>query len=322
MIHRDSNIAPIATLAIAAALLVAGCDRATPPPAPAPATEVNTITTPRIVDGFASPESVLIAGDRRFVSNMGAKPEPTSKDGDGYISELDAQGALVKQRIFPREGDPPLNAPKGMAVIGNRLFVTDIDRIVGYDLTSDKQVFEAVVSGGPEKFFNDLAAESDTTLLMTDTLRNALYRYDFGSRTFTLVTGDMPGANGVAVDGPRKLAYVAAMGAKFGGGDLYSVVLAGDAKAQRIGNVHGLFDGIALVDGKLLLSDWKSVSEPVPGTVTLHATDGALTSTLSTPELHGPADFDYDPTQRLVWIPDMQNNRVVIMPIMSQPLPR
>ena len=318
MIRRDPNIAPIATLSIAAAaaLLVAGCDRATPPPAPAPAAEVATIPTPRIVDGFASPKSVVIAGDRRFVSNMGARPEPTSKDGDGYISELDAQGTLVEQRIFPREGDPPLNAPKGMAVIGNRLFVTDIDRIVGYDLTSHKQVFEAVVSGGPEKFFNDLAVESDTTLLMTDTLRNALYRYDFGSKTFTAVAGDMPGANGVTVDGARKLAYVAAMGAKFGGGDLYSVALAeNDAKAQRVGNIHGLFDGIALVDGQLLLSDWKSVAEPVPGTMTLHAPDGTLASTLSTPELHGPADFDYDATQRLVWIPDMQNNRVVILPL-------
>jgi hypothetical protein len=40
-----------------------------------------------------------------------------------------------------------------------------------------------------------------------------------------------------------------------------------------------------------------------------------LASTLSIPELHGPADFDYDATQRLVWIPDMQNNRVVILPL-------
>ena len=321
MIRRDSNIARIATLSIAAAaaLLVAGCDRVTPPPA----AEVATITTPRIIDGFASPDSVLIVGARRFVSNMGAKPGPTSKDGDGYISELDAQGTLVKQRLFPREGDPPLNAPKGMAVIGNRLFVTDIDRIVGYDMTSQKQVFEAVVSGGSAKAFNDLAVESGTTLLMTDMLRNALYRYDFDGKTFALVAGGMPGANGVAVDGTKKLAYVAAMGPGFKGGDLYSVALDdSDAGARRIGNVHGLFDGIALVDGQLLLSDWKSVAEPVPGTMTLHAPDGTLVSTLSTPELHGPADVDYDATQRLLWIPDMRNNRVVIQPLTNLSLPR
>lgn len=318
MTRANSSIASIVALSMAAAgaLLAAGCDRATPPSAPVPTAEVAPMTAPRIVDGFASPESVVIAGQRRFVSNMGAKLEPTSKDGDGYISELDAQGALVKQRLFPREGDRPLNAPKGMAVIGNRLFVTDIDRIVGYDLGSHKQVFEAVVSGGPGKFFNDLAAESETTLLMTDTLRNALYRYDFGSKTFTMVAGDMAGANGVVVDGPRRVAYVAAMGPKFAGGDLYSVALdATDAKAQRIGNVHGLLDGIALVDGQLLLSDWKSVADPVPGTITLHAPDGTLASTLSIPELHGPADFVYDPAQRLLWIPDMQNNRVVIVPL-------
>lgn len=318
MIRPRSSFVPLVALSIAAAatLLVAGCDRATPPSPAAPAADAAALTALRIVDGFASPESVVIAGRRRFVSNMGARPEPTSKDGDGYISELDARGAVVQQRIFPREGDPPLNAPKGMAVIGNRLFVTDIDRIVGYDLASHKQVFEALVSGGPEKFFNDLAVESDTTLLVTDTLRNALYRYDFGSRTFSVVAGDMAGANGVAVDGPRKVAYVAAMGPEFEGGDLYSVALGGTgAKARRIGNVHGLFDGIALVDGQLLLSDWKSVTERVPGTMTLHAPDGTLVSTLSIPELHGPADFEYDAAQRLLWIPDMQNNRIVILPL-------
>lgn len=315
--HPSDLVRPVVALvgATTVALLIAACDRATPP-APAPTAEVAPITTPRIVAGFASPDSVVSAGPRRFVSNMGARVVPASKDGDGYISELDAQGTLVKERVFPREGDPPLNAPKGMAVIGNRLFVTDIDRIVGYDLGSHKQVFEAVVSGGPAKFFDDLAVESDTALLMTDTLRNALYRYDFGSRTFAMVAGDMPGAKGVAVDGTRKLAYVAAMGAGFKGGHLYSVALDGsDAKGRRIGNVHGLFDGIALVDGQLLLSDWKSVSEPVPGTMTLHAPDGTLVSTLSTPELHGPADFDYDAAQRLLWIPDMHNNRVVILPL-------
>ncbi|HJP69699.1 MAG TPA: hypothetical protein VJ846_12430, partial [Sphingomicrobium sp.] len=38
-----------------------------------------------VVAGFASPESVLISGGRRFVSNIGRVLDPVAKDGDGFI---------------------------------------------------------------------------------------------------------------------------------------------------------------------------------------------------------------------------------------------
>jgi hypothetical protein len=54
-----------------------------------------------VIDGFQSPESVLIVGDRRFVSNIGRVLDPVAKDGDGYISEVSADGKAIMDRAFP-----------------------------------------------------------------------------------------------------------------------------------------------------------------------------------------------------------------------------
>lgn len=89
---------------------------------------------PRVVTGFAHPESVLIDGDRRFVSNIGEKLDPLGHDGDGFVSELDADGRIVALRALPIDSDR-LDSPKGMAMLGGRLYVADIDRIVGFDLS-------------------------------------------------------------------------------------------------------------------------------------------------------------------------------------------
>src|SRR6187397_31958 len=63
------------------------------------------------IGGFASPESVVADGNRRFVSNMGAEIKPTEKDGDGFISEVDDDGHVVDLHAFPKGGDAKLNAP-------------------------------------------------------------------------------------------------------------------------------------------------------------------------------------------------------------------
>lgn len=307
---------------LALPLLLAACQReappaATPPDAAAtsPTPEPSPSAAPRSVEGFAAPESVVAAGPRRFVSNLGEGGDPLAKDGNGFISELDADGKLVALHAFPLEGDT-LHSPKGMAVIGDRLYTTDIDRVVGFDLGTGKLVYEAPLDGDEPAFLNDLAVENDTTLLVTDTSRGRLYRLDLASKAFATIADGIPGANGIAVDAKRSMAYVVGMGAKFEGGELYAVPLADSpGPKQRIGTVHGLLDGIVLVGDTLLLSDWKSIAEPKAGDIPRYALDGTLVATLEAPPLQGPADFAVDPVSGDLWIPEMPANRVTILPL-------
>lgn len=107
----------------------------------AQAQEPLRIVDPAVaVDGFSLPESVVTIGHRHFVSNMGKTLEPLAFDGDGFISEIDDTGGLVDARAFPKDATK-LNAPKGLAVVGNLLLVADIDRIVGFDLTTGQTAF-------------------------------------------------------------------------------------------------------------------------------------------------------------------------------------
>src|SRR5690242_14219812 len=88
--------------------------------------------------GLELPESVAQDPDTGllYCSNLGAGKEdaPTAKDGNGFISKLNEDGTVAELKYLPKAGDPPLNAPKGIAIYGGGLWVADIDRVVGYNL--------------------------------------------------------------------------------------------------------------------------------------------------------------------------------------------
>ncbi|WP_417767546.1 SMP-30/gluconolactonase/LRE family protein [Stappia sp.] len=267
-----------------------------------------------VVEGFSNPESVLIDGPRRYVSNLGAKLDPTGHDGDGFISELDAAGRIVALRAFPAEGET-LDAPKGMALANGRLYVADIDRIVGFDVASRRKVFEARVPAGEPGLLNDIAVVPHG-LAVSDTLRGTVYRVDLGTGAFEAIASGIPGANGIAWDARGNRLLVAGLGARFEGGDLFEVTA--DGKVRKLGKgPHGILDGLALLpDERMLISDWRSFDPPSPGGISLHAGDGTELARLSLPrEVHGPADFAVDAASGLIWVPVMRDGTVLVTPL-------
>lgn len=266
-----------------------------------------------VIDGFQSPESVLTVGDRRFVSNIGRALDPMAKDGDGFISEVSADGKIVTLRAFPPAGET-LDAPKGMAAVGGRLYVADIDRVVGFDLTSGARVFEQRLPGEEPALANDLVATADGQLLLTDSLRNAVYRLDPKAGSIAELASGIPGANGIIVEPQSGRVLVAGIGKNFGGGDIFAIDESG--KASRLEqSPHGLFDGLAtLPDGRLAVSDWKAVDRPVPGALILFSVDDAPTGEIRLErDIHGPADFTVDGAAGTLWIPATRDNQVVIV---------
>src|SRR5258707_3087956 len=101
-----------------------------PPPAPAASGATRTLTVP----GFSTPESVLhdSTQDIYFVSNINGSP--TAKDNNGFISPVRPDGAIENLKFIEggRAG-VTLNAPKGLALLGDTLWVTDIDRIRAFN---------------------------------------------------------------------------------------------------------------------------------------------------------------------------------------------
>src|SRR2546426_4066753 len=77
--------------------------------------------------GFQTPESIFYEArsDIYLVSNING--DPTAADGNGFISRVAPDGRILELKWI--DGTRPgvrLNAPKGMAVAGDTLYVSDI----------------------------------------------------------------------------------------------------------------------------------------------------------------------------------------------------
>src|SRR5258708_22526771 len=100
------------------------------PPPPAAPGATRTLTVP----GFSTPESVLhdSAQDLYFVSNINGSP--TAKHNNRFISRVRPDGAIENLKFIEggRAG-VSLNAPKGLALLGDTLWVTDIDRLRAFN---------------------------------------------------------------------------------------------------------------------------------------------------------------------------------------------
>lgn len=268
----------------------------------------DTATAPVIITGFSHPESVLIGPSARYVSNIGDELDPLAKDGDGFISIVDAEGAITDLQAFTG-----LNAPKGMALLDGTLYVADIDRIVGFDLQSGQRSFAVQIDCAQACMLNDVAVAGER-LLISDTLRGQLYGLDPKVEGFTLLAEGIPGANGIVWDDTREEAMIVALGADFGGGHVFTWAEA-EGLSQIPDSPFGVFDGVAMLpDGRLLVSDWVSLT-PQPGVMrSVDPVTGAASEVRLEVPIQGPADFALDEESNTLWIPATLDGAVVVLP--------
>lgn len=293
-----------ARIAFAVALFVlgacAGERRATPSPAE-PATTIHDV-------GFLTPESVLYDGqaDVYLVSNINGAP--FQKDDNGFISRISPDGSVLALKwIDGAAADVTLNAPKGMGVKGDTLFVADIDAVRLFSRTTGASLSSRDVPGAT--FLNDLAVGPDGTVYVTDSgLKagpqgfapsgsDAVYRFDASGRPVAVAKDTMLGRpNGVMADQAGLVVVT------FGSGEVYQLDV---ATAKRTGLPKppgGSLDGVVrLGDGSLLVSSWDGKA------VYRSAGTGW---TVAVDSVEAPADIGYDTKRQRVLIPLFTTNAV------------
>src|SRR5437870_11312124 len=138
---------------------------ATPTQAPPPgATKVA------VVEGFLTPESVLHdpVQDIYFVSNINGGP--TTKDNNGFISRVRPDGAVENLKFIEGgHNGVTLNAPKGLAIRGDTLWVADIDAIRAFDAKTGAARDSVSLASLGAVFLNDIAIAQTGALYITDT---------------------------------------------------------------------------------------------------------------------------------------------------------
>ena len=153
--------------------------------------------------GFEQPESIVYDSGRDvfYVSNIAG--EPNAKDGVGYISRLAADGSVQEAQWVTG-----FDAPKGIVLAGDMLYVSDIDRLVAVDLESGEISGTWPAEGAV--FLNDTAIDSAGRVYVSDTMTNRVYVLDGDSVSVWLEDEALAHPNGLEVQDDKL--FVAAWG--------------------------------------------------------------------------------------------------------------
>ena len=159
--------------------------------------------------GLKTPESALWdpQDDVYYVSNIHG--HPTAEDDNGFVAKLSVTGKVLELEWI--SGASPaitLHAPKGMALVGDELWVADI-QVVRVFAKKTRQTLRTIEIPGAS-FLNDLCATPDGEVYVSDTGLNAqfgdsgtdaIYRIgkDFKPQLVVRAAGLKP--NGLCVSG-------------------------------------------------------------------------------------------------------------------------
>lgn len=292
----------VPTVALALLLAACGGERAD-----APATEPMQIA---VAEGFATPESVLWDAEQQvwFVSNINGWP--SEKDDNGFISRLNADGTVEALHWVSGGRDGViLNAPKGMVIEGDLLWVTDIDALRAFDRRTG-DLMASMEFGDQAHFLNDVTVGPGGALYVTDTGihigpdgvtslgPDRIIKISDGLMEI-LAEGEQLGRpNGITWDEANNRLIMV----PFGDTTLYAVTLDGQITAIAAG--PGGHDGVeVLADGRIMVSSWEA------GTVFVVGTGGAE-HTVLVGGLDAPADIGLDRARNIVAIPLFNQNRV------------
>ncbi|WP_319557655.1 hypothetical protein [Thiomicrorhabdus sp.] len=259
--------------------------------------------------GFATPESVEYYADQDVYLVTNINGSPFDSDDNGFISKLSPDGKVIDLKWIDGANDKvKLHAPKGMTIIGNKLYVADITQIQVFELPSGKQLSSIDVKGS--SFLNGITPGEGDTVYVTDTGMkpgfeasgtDAIYKVSANGKVETILKDpNMGRPNGILYDN----------------GDIY-VVFFTSAKMIKMNDKGEItempepygarLDGLVkLKDGSLAMSSWESSSIDV-------YRNGEYETIAEF--LNSPADMDVDTKRNRLLIPLFNEDKVLILPL-------
>lgn len=221
--------------------------------------------------GLASPS--LFAAEMQAISGL-KTPESViqAKDGSIYVSEINGFGVDGDGQISVIQNGKVgvfatgLDDPKGLAIIGDFLYVADKTKIVKISLAdgNQKSVFVAAAAfTAPPQFLNDLETDAEGNLYVSDSgdilgsgKGGIIYKINAKGEVTKLIDGaqnaNILAPNGLLMDqSSKKLLEV-----DFTSGVLYQ--LEGNGVLKDVAKGFGGGDGIVQVNDTLYVSDWKN----------------------------------------------------------------
>ncbi len=259
-------------------------------------------------DGLQTPESVLYDADQDvyFISNING--QPLAKDGNGYISKVNPETLQMEAKwIDGSKKGSHLDAPKGLAIVGDELWVTDITDVRKFDRKTGASKGKVAIPGST--FLNDLVSDGKSAYVSDSGMKAGANGSFEGTGTDSVwkITGNKATkiASGKDLNRPNglELADGKLWVVSFAANELYSID--GGKKTSVAKLPKGSLDGLVhMSDGTFLVSSWESNS------VFRGPAAGPFTEVIT--GVTSPADIGYDTKRHRVLVPHFMESRVTI----------
>jgi len=237
------------------------------------------------------PESVLFDAAHKVIYVACIDGKPDEKDGKGYIAKVSTAGKIEKL-----EWAAGLDAPKGMGLYKNNLYVADISRIDVIDVTTGKVTDKIEIEGA--QFLNDVTVDKKGNVYVSDTKTNKIHVLKNKKPELYFESTELKGVNGLLAlnDGLYVLDFPTGINYK----------LSADKKLTKFAQTGEGADGIVFA-GKddYLVSSWH-------GEVYYVSADGTAKKLIDTKDQKiSAADIEYDPASKTLFVPTFFSNHVV-----------
>jgi DNA-binding beta-propeller fold protein YncE len=235
------------------------------------------------------PESALYdAADKLlYVSNIDG--QPWEKDGKGSVGKVGLDGKIIQV-----DWVKGLEAPKGLGLYKNKLYVADVDKVAVID-TKKAAIVQTIPVEGAQGL-NDITVDpKNGVVYVSDSKLKKIHRIENGNVTTFL--DNLKGPNGVLVYGDDLYILDA--------GGLYKVEK--DKSLTKLADgMEGNTDGVEHVAGKdFIVSCWQGSIWYVKG-------DGTKQNLLDTRAQNiNTADIGYDHKNRILYVPTFFKNKIV-----------
>lgn len=274
-------------------------------------TNKTEVIKPNIVlevsEGILHPESIVYSAKHEsfFVSNV-ASGNPTETKAVGYISKISKDGKRIVAKWVTG-----LHAPKGITILGDNLYVTDVTRVQKISISKAKIVKTFSVKNS--KFLNDTVADAAGNIYVSDMFTNILYRIKNDKLSIWAQDPKLQNSNGLYTDGKEHL-FIVKWGTDIDPqtfrtkvpGDMAIIQFSNKNEVVLNSDIQGNLDGISAdSQGVLWISDWMT------GDIYTMSKQGKVKKMFNFSQ--GAADLSVAKELGLLMIPQMNQNKIIFI---------
>ncbi|HET8865189.1 MAG TPA: hypothetical protein VFM80_05780 [Gracilimonas sp.] len=198
------------------------------------------------ITGLDGPEAVRYDAEQDvyFISNFTGGGN--DQDSTGFITKADSEGNILELRFMKGTEENPLHAPRGMFIVNETLWAADVLGVHGFNKNTGEQTDFVDFTEFEIGFLNDVSADDDGVLYVTDTGVPRVYKVEEGSATVFLDSLEYA-PNGITLN-PENSDFILA---PWGGAQTFHAFNA-DGEINEFATLEGgYFDGIEFIDSNL-----------------------------------------------------------------------